>query len=172
MRDQRDDVEQLKSMPSVLFVCTANQFRSPIAALYFSRVVSKEEDEADWTVESAGTWTNPGLPVPPFSKRVADLLGLEGLEEHLTRQVDHDLISKYHMIIVMENNHKEAILSEFPIVSDRLYILSELATGIPYDIPDPADPDVIPEDVGRELKNLINRGKKKIIELARLNSTR
>jgi protein-tyrosine-phosphatase len=157
-------------MPSVLFVCTANQFRSPIAALCFSKVVRNEEDDANWTIESAGTWTSTGLQAPPVAMRVAGMLGLEGLEGHLTRQIDHDLIGQYHLIIVMENNHKEAILNEFPAVSDRLYTLSELATGIPYDIPDPAYPDIDPEDVGRELKNLINRGKKKILELARSKS--
>ena len=154
-------------MPSVLFVCTANQFRSPIAALFYSRAVSHESDFEDWAVGSAGTWTKPGLLAPPITVQVAKVFGLEGIEAHTTRQIDNNLINAYQLIIVMENNHKEAILTEFPEVDGRLYTLAELATGVTYDVPDPAYPGIDPEDVGRELKGLIDRGKKKIMELAR-----
>ena len=153
-------------MPSVLFVCTANQFRSPIAALCFTRVVQKEDEAETWDIGSAGTWTKTGLHAPPVAIKVAALLGLQGLESHISRQIDQDLVSQYDLIVVMENNHKEAILSEFPNVAGRLFLLSELATGISYDIPDPAYPGINPEDIGRELKNLIIRAKEKILELS------
>jgi protein-tyrosine-phosphatase len=150
-----------------MFVCTANQFRSPIAALCFSTIIRKEMDGDEWIVGSAGTWTEAGLPAPPIAIRVARTLGVGELEGHKTRQIDQDLLDQYDLIIVMEVHHKEAILSEFPAVAGRLYMLSELATSIAYDVPDPALPGIDPEDSGRELINLIRRGKKKIIELAR-----
>ena len=152
---------------NVLFVCTANQFRSPIAALFFSRVVSHEDDCGDWIVGSAGTWTKAGLLAPPVTVRVAEIFGLEDIDTHTTRQIDNDLIKAYQLVVVMENNQKEAILTEFPDVAGRVYTLAELATGLTYDVPDPAFPGVDPEDVGRELKGLIDRGKKRIMELAR-----
>jgi protein-tyrosine-phosphatase len=153
-------------MPSVLFVCTANQFRSPIAAMWFSMIISKEKEEPNWVIESAGTWAKDGVQTPPVAIHVANQLGLESLERHVSRQLDRNLLNQFRLIIVMENNHREAILSEFPAVEGRIFMLSELATGIQYDIPDPVHPGINPEDVGREIKNLIMRGKDKIIELA------
>ena len=48
-------------MPSVLFVCTGNIHRSPMAeAMFKAKVVSSEEEP--WQVESAGTWAPAGEP--------------------------------------------------------------------------------------------------------------
>lgn len=62
-------------MPSVLFACTANRFRSPIAAARFSHCLQNEVDVQDWRVGSAGTWAEPGLPVFPFSGWAKIILG-------------------------------------------------------------------------------------------------
>jgi protein-tyrosine-phosphatase len=153
-------------MPSVLFVCTANQFRSPLAAMCFSMILRNEKEEPNWVIESAGTWAKDGMHAPPVAIRIANQLGLDSLERHVSHQIDSNLLNQFKLIIVMENNHREAILSEFPAVEGRLFMLSELATGIRYDIPDPAYPGTNPEDVGREIKSLITRGKDRIIELA------
>lgn len=45
-------------MPNVLFVCTANRCRSPMAESLLIRhlVQHKEEETHHWAVSSAGTW--------------------------------------------------------------------------------------------------------------------
>jgi protein-tyrosine phosphatase len=153
-------------MPSVLFVCTANQFRSPLAAACFSKHIEREALDTKWKVESAGTWTENGMHAAGIASRVARSLDLGGLESHLTRQVERDLLEQFDLVILMEAGHKEALYSEFPAARQRLYLLSELVEGIPYDIPDPADPGVDPFDVGREICSLIAKGEKKILRLA------
>jgi protein-tyrosine phosphatase len=153
-------------MPSVLFVCTANQFRSPIAAACLLELLGHENLDQKWKVESAGTWAQNGLRAPGITLQVAASLGLSGLESHLTRQVDGHLLDQFDLIILMEMGHKEAISSEFPSVRQRLYLLSEIVVSIPYDIPDPVDSSVDPFDVGREICNLIEQGKEKILQLA------
>jgi protein-tyrosine phosphatase len=65
-------------MPSVLFVCRANQFRSPLAAACLQRAIKQVGTGTDWVVESAGTWTKPGLPVPQVVLQVTHRLGLPG----------------------------------------------------------------------------------------------
>ena len=50
-------------MPKVLFVCTANRFRSPLAAAIFKRFLLESQETGRWRVSSAGTWTRSGLPV-------------------------------------------------------------------------------------------------------------
>lgn len=153
-------------MPSVLFICTANQFRSPIAAACLLKQIGHENLDQKWKIESAGTWAENGLRAPGITLQVAASLGLNGLENHLTRQVDGDLLDPFDLIILMEMGHKEAIGSEFPSVRQRLYLLSEIVDGIPYDIPDPAYLGVDPFDIGREIYNMIVKGKERISQLA------
>jgi len=153
-------------LPSILFVCTANQFRSPIAAACLLKNIENENTGRKWIIESAGTWARAGLPAPAIALQVADQLGLDGLDRHLTRQIDQKLLTEFDLIIVMEIGHKEAICSEFPSVGGRVYLLPEIVDGISYDIPDPSDPGIDPGEIGRELDMLIAKGKDKILQLA------
>jgi len=153
-------------MPSILFVCTANQFRSPIAAACLKQVLEQGYAADNWVIESAGSWAGNGLPAPVFTLQVSRKLGLTGLDKHITRQVDKKLLERFDLIIVMETGHKEAIASEFPMVRNRLYLLAEIVDGIPYNISDPVDPDIDPEQVGIELQTLVRRGADRILRLA------
>ena len=155
-------------MPSILFVCTANQFRSPIAAACLQQVLDQESHGDDWVVGSAGTWAKAGLPMPVFAMQISRKLGLPGIDRHVTRQVDKKLLDHFDLIIVMETGHKEAIASEFPATRGRVYLLSEIVDGISYDIVDPADPDVDPDQVAIELQALIKKGANQILRLAQL----
>ncbi len=154
-------------MPSILFVCTANQFRSPLAAACLLLAIDHEDTDTKWVVESAGTWTTPGLPAATSAIQVAKQLRLTGLDHHLTRQLDRQLLDQFDLIVVMESGHKEAILTEFPSVCNRVYLLSELVDDFPYDIPDPVGPGVDPGEVGRDLYRILARGKEKILGFAR-----
>lgn len=153
-------------MPSILFVCTANQFRSPLAAACLLDAIQKAQPAGVWKVESAGTWTKIGVPVPAFVIQIAKSLDLPKLENHRTRQVDHELLAQFDLIIVMEAGHKEALCIEFPTIKKRIYMLSEIVEGTRYDIPDPVSPGIDPDDVVKELKLLINEGQDKIFRLA------
>jgi protein-tyrosine phosphatase len=145
-------------MPSILFVCRANQFRSPLAAACMLREIKKLSIPGKWAVDSAGTWTNPGNRIPPSVLQIFHRLGLLGLSRHRTRQLTQTLADNSNLIIVMEFNQKEAILAEFPNVNKRVFILSEICEGIAYDIPDPALHGVDPEKVAAEILKLIKIG--------------
>lgn len=153
-------------MPSILFVCTANQFRSPLAAACFSRLIEPEVNAKRWRVESAGTWAENGLRAPAMTRQVAGSLDLSGLDRHLTRQVDREYLQGFDLVLVMESGQKEALCMEFPSVCQRVYLLSELVDGIPYDIPDPFGDSVTPAEAGAILFDLLTRGKEKILKMA------
>mgnify|MGYP001206637638 CR=1 FL=1 len=153
-------------MPSILFVCTANQFRSPIAAACLLKGIKQEDTERNWIVESAGTWTKDGLRVPGTALQIADRLGLDRLDRHRSRQINQKLLGNFDLIIVMEISHKEAIRSEFPSVYGRVYLLSEIVEDLFYDIPDPTNSEISTADIGHELYTLITKGKEKILHLA------
>jgi protein-tyrosine-phosphatase len=154
-------------MPSILFICTANQFRSPLSAAILQKSVNHQEDRSAWVIESAGTWIEEGLPVLMLTKKNADRLGLVGVNQHLTHQVNAAMLEKFDLIIVMESGHKEALCAEFKFAIGRVYMLSEVVDGMQYDIPDPVIPGIQPEDVATELHSLITTNAPKIFALAR-----
>ncbi|HEY9151398.1 MAG TPA: hypothetical protein VIN60_00825 [Anaerolineales bacterium] len=152
-------------MPSILFVCHANQFRSPIAAACFEQMLIKNGRRNDWKVDSAGTWTISGMRVPVEVVRVASTVGVD-ISLHITQAVQSPQMDQYDLILAMESGQKEALLVEFPHLLNRVQLLSEVVDGIPYDISDLQMPDRSAEDIARELCDLINRGFAKICERA------
>ena len=153
-------------MPSILFVCTANRFRSPIAALYFAREVVRRGDDKYISVSSAGTWSTTGMPAMPKAVKLAKEFDLN-LSYHRSRVVSEDILSISDLILVMESGHKEAITHEFPETQGRVFLLTEAVGKIPADIPDPyGEKRVLPEDVLNEIIEMIDEGYEQIVDLA------
>lgn len=153
-------------MPSVLFVCTANRFRSPLAAGWFRRRLDQEAGTQAWTVGSAGTWTEAGQATIPPARWAKERFGLD-LSAHKSQPVSGDLLARYDLILVMENNHREALLVEFPETKGRLFLLAQVAEGVPYDVPDFGNqPGDTFEDIAAGLHDLIDKGFINICRLA------
>jgi protein-tyrosine phosphatase len=153
-------------MTSVLFVCTGNKYRSPIAAAAFLARSKQDEKNDDWRINSAGTWTKPGQPPPADALQAARKLGLS-IDDHLTCLISAEEIAAHDLILVMEHGHKEALLVEFPQAYGKVYLLSEAAEKIAYNIPDPAGRDRLEvQRAARQLYDLIQRGYDSICILA------
>jgi len=152
-------------MPSILFVCTANLCRSPLAAALFYKKLQVEGQSHLWIVESAGTWTVPGQHVPRDVFRAARAMDVD-LRNHSTRQLDADLLAKYDFIIVMERGHRESLNFEFPAMRKKIHLLSEFADRLEYDVADPAVCDVPTGEIAAEILKLIHRAYPKICQLA------
>ena len=154
-------------MPSILFVCTANRFRSPLAAALLKQAIQEEGKTPEaWTVGSAGTWAEPRQPVLPVVLGVARHLGLD-LAPHRATRVSGSLLDEYDLILVMQASQKEALESEFPALADRVYLLSNVVERGTYDIPDTSVTEHEVVEVGLELSELIRRGRDRICVLAR-----
>lgn len=153
-------------MPSILFVCLANRYRSPLAAAFFCKCLEQAADRGSWVVGSAGTWTQPGLPPEARALKDARDRGLD-IKSHRSRQVNIALLSQSNLVLVMESGQKEALQVEFPKDREKIYLLSEVTDGIPYDIPDPFGPDSgTHQEISNELYELIKRGFENICKLA------
>jgi protein-tyrosine phosphatase len=151
----------------VLFVCSANRFRSVIASACFKDLVEKKKPDGNWEVSSAGTWAIEGLPPLSQAISIAAKLGLN-IDQVRSREVDANLLQDADLVIVMSNGQKEALTLDFPQEKDRIFLCSEVCENQAYSIPDPVE-DVIdqtPEELGEEICRLVNKGFDEICELA------
>lgn len=149
-------------MHTVLFVCTANICRSPMAMGLLRQKVGYMDD---WRIESAGTWSISGEPPAWNTQLVLAQRGID-IRNHRSRPVNRDLLKEFRLILVMEAGHKEALRVEFPEVADRVYLLSEMV-GDSYNIPDPMGFSLESfEETLRELEQILDRGFARIRELS------
>lgn len=150
-------------MPSVLFVCTANICRSPMAAALFK---ARLKDKPGWRVESAGTWAPEGEPAAARAQLALRGRGLD-LGKHRSRTVTPELLEQFDLILTMERGHKEALVAEFPEIASRVYLLSEML-GSWFDVRDPMGGTQAEfEHTLRELDEILAQGQAKIEQLAR-----
>ena len=143
----------------------ANRFRSPLAAAFFEQALQANDVQGSWIVNSAGTWAIPGQPVLPLVREVAKEYDLD-LSGHQSTRVSKKLLSEFDLILVMQTSHKEALQSEFPSTSQRLYLLSEVVDHRTYDIQDLLSSLQGISDISAELADLIQRGFQGICVLA------
>jgi protein-tyrosine phosphatase len=153
-------------MPRVLFVCTANRVRSPMAAELFRALLKQRRDDwRNWQVESAGTWAVPGQPVVVEVQSVLQSRGLDA-SQHRSRTVNGDMLEKADLVLVMEAHQHEALRLEYPEYGDRIYLLSEMV-GQRFDIDDPiGGPLSDYEAAARNLQQVLSEGFANIIRMA------
>jgi protein-tyrosine phosphatase len=151
-------------MTGVLFVCTGNLYRSPLAAAFF-RAKLLADGKRDWRVDSAGTWTLPGQAISPETIRAAAKFGVH-LEGHLSQLIRADLLSDFDLVLVMEKGHKEALDQEFPFASHKTHLISQVVDHLTYDVPDPLSSGQEIEILASDLHKLVERGYQTICALA------
>ena len=152
-------------MPSVLFICTANRFRSPLAAAMFQKNLEEAGMGASWLVSSAGTWATPGEPAIPGAILAARHYKLD-LSKHRSRRVDGALLSRADLILVMQSGHQEALLTEFPSLKGHIYLLSDVVERRTYDIPDAFSSEREIAEIVSNLYTLLRQGMESICTLA------
>jgi protein-tyrosine phosphatase len=152
-------------MRSVLFVCTGNQYRSPIAAEAFRGQLIHHGHTAQWQVGSAGTWTTSGQRVLPDAVALARSFGIN-IEGHTARMINAQMLEYAGLVLVMEEGHKESLQVEFPFARKKVYLLSQVVEGLIYDIPDPAGAKGEAPNIIRDLVRMIQTGYENIYRFA------
>jgi len=152
-------------MISVLFICTGNQYRSPIAAEAFRGQLIRDGRAAQWQVSSAGTWTSSGRHALPAAVELARALGVN-INGHVTRMLNAKMLEDADLVFVMEQGHKESIQAEFPFAKKKLYLLSQIVDEVAYDIPDPVNARDDAKEIIQDLVVMIRAGREHIYKIA------
>ena len=159
-------------MLSVLFVCTANVCRSPMASAIFLTKLSQQGIADNWRVGSAGTWTVDGLPPAKNSELTISSLYKIDIQEHRSRSVDRELLNSFDLILTMERGHREAIKVEFPELAERVFLISEML-GEDNEIVDPVGGPILEyRQTARELDRILTNGFDRIRQLAEKNANK
>ncbi|MDT8860443.1 low molecular weight protein arginine phosphatase [Alkalihalobacillus sp. MEB130] len=105
-------------MKNVLFVCTGNTCRSPMA----EALLRSQADEV-LQVKSAGVQAFPNSPASEGTKAVLAEKGI--VAKHEAQPVTEELLEWADVILTMTVSHKEMIRVFYPHVIDKLFTLKE-----------------------------------------------
>jgi len=98
----------------VLFVCTGNAHRSPLAEALLRKA------KPDWTVDSAGIHV-----VIPIADEIKEFLRGENAEQYLKKEperLDGKWLGDFDVIVAMEDRHRDYVLSLCPECESKVVV--------------------------------------------------
>lgn len=119
---ERDNMEEL------IFVCTGNTCRSPMAEGLFRALDG--EARTGLHASSAGLFVHEGLPASEYAVQAAGELGAD-LSSHRARQLTPELVRQAQYLVCMTAAHYDRLVQAMPWAQDKVFTLA------PDDVADP-----------------------------------
>jgi len=117
---------------SVLFVCTGNLCRSPMAKGILKEMVGDQPV----LIYSAGTDTSDGLPPTPFAVEAAQAYHAD-ISRHRSAVLTPELIAVSDLILVMDQHHYDRVVALVPAAKPKTRFLRSYETDGREEIDDP-----------------------------------
>ncbi|MFO8053420.1 MAG: L-threonylcarbamoyladenylate synthase [Candidatus Omnitrophota bacterium] len=146
----------------ILFVCTGNSCRSPMAEYFLRKYLQEKKRVAlqRYEVISAGIAAPEGMHPPEYAQKVTEDQDGIDISGSRAKQLTKQMVLSSDYIFTMEDFQTDFILKNYPIVQNRVFNLKKfLSFGEAIDIPDP---------IGRSFifyENVYDVIKKAILEL-------
>ena len=147
---------------NILFVCTGNTCRSPMAQGILKE--KAKENGLDIVVKSAGIYALDGQNA---SKNAVKSLALDDIDisSHRANIIHRDLVEEADLILTMGNSHREVLISKYDFIENKTYTLKKFAYGIDEDVRDPFGGDInVYNNTKEELKKALDEVVKKLKE--------
>ena len=139
-------------MDKIIFICTGNTCRSPMAEGLFR--AHGGEEKTGLTAASAGLFTQDGMPASQNAVAAAAELGAD-ITAHRSRMLTPDMAHDAHYLVCMTGAHYDRLCELFPDCADKVFTL------LPEDISDPFGGDL---ETYRRAAAEIDKGVRSIIE--------
>ena len=120
-------------MDSIIFICTGNTCRSPMAEGLFR--AHNGEEKTGLTAASAGLYTENGLPASANAVAAAGERGAD-ISAHRSRQLTAEMAKDAKYLVCMTGAHYDRLCELFPEARDKVFTL------LPEDISDPFGGDL------------------------------
>ncbi len=122
----------------IIFVCTGNTCRSPMAEYLLQDLLAQEE--IDIEVESAGIMASPGSPPTPETEQVLRENGYESISSHQAQHVSELSLSPGDLLLGMTAKHRAFLADKVPEQIEVSTLNEYLDTEV--DLSDPFGSDI------------------------------
>jgi len=117
------EIKQAFQLPVVMFVCSANICRSPMAEKLFRKMI--REHNLGLATDSCGLLPG-GRMISLESLQLLLERGIIDAEQHISKQVTPQLISSSWLILTMEERQRDLLRSAYPNNARRIWTLNEI----------------------------------------------
>lgn len=118
----------------ILFVCTGNTCRSPMAEVITKDAFEKAGIPAK--ISSAGTVGEVENPATQNAILTMEKRGLD-LNNHHPRQITVEMVNEADLVLIMAQKNKDFVLNMPGVHSEKVFLLHEYVNGILKNIADP-----------------------------------
>jgi len=123
-------------MKKILFICTGNVCRSPMAEGLLRHMLRGRDDVQ---VASAGLGALDGGNVTEAAAEVVAELGVD-ISSHLSQALNAELVQQADFIFTMTRQHQDALQTLFPSAAEKTFLVREFEGSRPGESKDIADP--------------------------------